>query len=70
MKCPTCKKEMYFIGSCGIVDYDNRWEAEAARYRCTPCDVMVFVVSKASDIDQQEADSADEARSMEDQEGV
>ena len=58
--CPTCKSEMTFIGSCGILDYDGRWHTEAERFRCTPCDVMVFVASSASTIDQQEEESADD----------
>lgn len=59
MQCPTCKKSMKFIGSCGIVDYEGRWDTEADRYRCGPCDIMVFSAS-ANRIDEQEEDAADD----------
>jgi predicted amidohydrolase len=41
--CPHCNTTLTFDGSCGIVDYDGEWEAQAERYYC-PNGHTIFVV--------------------------
>jgi hypothetical protein len=56
MQCPRCKCEMVAIGSCGIVDYEGRWESEAERFRCA-CGAMAFL-AEAAPIDAAEEEAA------------
>ena len=35
LTCPLCNVPLDFLGSHGIVDYENRWDAEASKYLCS-----------------------------------
>lgn len=56
--CPKCGAAMNFLGSAGIVDPEDRWDAETERYRCVNGH-MVFVADAAR-IDEAEKEAADE----------
>ena len=51
-RCPFDGTKLTEIGSAGIVDPENRWDAETTRYRCSK-DHMIFV-AKAARIDMAE----------------
>jgi len=33
-RCPYCDSQMVFIGSLGVRDHDDEWDAQADRFDC------------------------------------
>jgi hypothetical protein len=45
LHCSICGCDLKHVGSCGIVDYENRWDAQADRYDCPEGHTLLVVES-------------------------
>lgn len=54
MKCPVDGSALKMVGSHGIVDYENRWDAETTKYACEKGHV-IFVADEEAVSDEDES---------------